>query len=218
MFKSKFVALAATATLAIAPMMVACGGQQETQPSTTETTQTQTTDTTTNSTEVLIGDEELSNTIKEVTEDGTITWGAEGTDKAGNLSAIYLESRMADADNAFATLVLTDIPTGVTISYSGNLTQDAQGNYNLNDTLTNKNIVFTLGDVDPATSEFIMTLDGNTEITLTMADNADTVQAKIDTVLAAQSSENVGENTDTLTADPAAAENKTETPAPEQNN
>ena len=150
MIKSKLVALVAATTLAVAPGLVACGGQQQQSNDQAKT-------------------EETAKTA-EIDLTAPVTWGAKGTTDDGMFDVLYTETRVPEAKEGSATLVLRDVDSRLAITWNGPFTVDEDGMCTLTDTATDESITYTDPDADLQTGKITMQIAEYEDATLEMAD------------------------------------------------
>ncbi len=160
MFKSKFVAIAAAATLAITPGLIACGGQQTSSSSSSEATSSVQSS---SSDAALAGDP----TVAE--------WGAEGATNDGSFGVLYFESRPSDVDKTYATVVFKETTSGVVTFFNGEFIEK-DGTCTLTDTETGIEVTYTTPQRNTQTGEVKMTFSDKGDATLTAANNISTVR------------------------------------------
>ena len=159
MIKSKLVALVAATTLAVAPGLVACGGQQQQsndQATTEETAKTE--------------EAKTEEAKTEIDLTAPVTWGAKGTTDDGMFDVLYTETRVPEAKEGSATLVLRDVDSRLAITWNGPFTVDEDGMCTLTDTATDESITYTDPDADLQTGKITMQIAEYEDATLEMAD------------------------------------------------
>lgn len=163
MIKSKFVAFAAAATLAVAPCLAACGGQQS---STSGTESSSSQSATTDSASSVASSTSTAPDLATYA-----SWSAEGTTDDHAFGILYSEVRSTDdLSKAMATLVLVDTQSSIATTFKGEAVE-ADGRMTLTDAESGAQISYTSPDMKPETGEIKFTIDERGDVTLTMVEN-----------------------------------------------
>lgn len=176
--KSKFAALVAAATLAIAPGLVACGNQQTSSSS---------------SSEVSSSSQSSSSEVSLAVDPSIAEWGAEGATNDGSFGVLYIESRPKDTDETFATIVFKDAASGVATFYSGEFVEK-DGTCTLTDTETGIVITYTTPERNAQTGEVKMSFSNNGDATLAVAKDLTAVRKNMAQAIANNSVGEAGQS------------------------
>lgn len=175
MFKSKFVAFVAAATLVVTPGLVACGGSQSDDSAKEETAVEQAEEATEKEAEEAGNPEQEAEIIE---------WAAEGTTDDGVFGVSYYEARTSEGEPAVATLVLTDIESGISAYFTGEFTE-ADGKDTITDVESGATITYTIPDLNTETGEVKFTIDEKGDTTLVMVEDMESFAKDLEAIIGA---------------------------------